>query len=104
MSLIYCEHLVNVHFGNIPHSFIPHITLHSAEKIRSEFSANYPDNFPHSAKYPFPEWSTDAENQASGQAYGGAEAGGSLIIGQSGIWSAGGRLIILIRVRPRSLA
>ena len=42
MSLIYCEHLVNVHFGNIPHSFILHFTLHSVEKICSEFSANYP--------------------------------------------------------------
>ena len=44
MSLIYGEYLVNVHFGNIPHSFIPHFTLHSAW--------NFPqiplDNFPHS--------------------------------------------------------
>jgi len=34
--------LVNVHFGDIPHTFIPHFTLHSAEKIHIEFSANYP--------------------------------------------------------------
>ena len=58
MSLIYGEYLVNVQFGNIPHTFIPHFTLHSAEKkIRIEFSANYPlTTFrnPHSAKYPFP--------------------------------------------------
>jgi len=27
---------------NIPHSFIPHFTLHSVEKIRIEFSTNYP--------------------------------------------------------------
>jgi len=57
MSLIYDKYLVNVHFGNILHSFIPHFTLHSAEKIRIEFSANYPLTTscnPHSAKYPFP--------------------------------------------------
>ena len=42
MSLIYGEYLVNVHFSDIPHTFIPHFTLHSAEKIRIEFSANYP--------------------------------------------------------------
>jgi len=40
----------------------------------------------------------------SGQAYGGAGAGGSVIIGQLGVWSAGGELIIIVRVRPRSLA
>jgi len=34
--------LVNVHFSDIPHTFIPHFTLHSAEKICIEFSANYP--------------------------------------------------------------
>jgi len=39
------------------------------------------------------ERSTDADNQASGRAYGGAGEGDSLIIGQTGIWSAGGRLI-----------
>jgi len=49
MSLIYGEYLVNVHFGDILHTFIPHFTLHSAEKISIEFSANYPNNFPHSA-------------------------------------------------------
>ena len=49
ISLIYGEYLVNVHFGDIPYTFIPHFTLHSAEKIRVEFAANYPDNFPHSA-------------------------------------------------------
>ena len=38
------------------------------------------------------------DNQASGRAYGGAEVGGSLIIGQHGVWSAGGRLIILVCV------
>jgi len=42
MSLIYGEYLVNVHFGNIPHTFIPHFTLCSAERIHIEFSANYP--------------------------------------------------------------
>jgi len=50
-------HLVNVHFSDIPHIFIPHFTLHSAEKICIEFSANYPlTTFcnPHSVKYPFP--------------------------------------------------
>jgi len=38
-------------------SFISHFTLHSAEKIRIEFSANYPlttFRIPQSAKYPFP--------------------------------------------------
>jgi len=42
MSLIYGEYLVNVPFGDIPHTFIPHITLHAAEKISIEFSTNYP--------------------------------------------------------------
>jgi len=59
MSLIYGEYLANVHFGDIPHTFIPHFTLHSAEKkIRIEFSANYPlttFRIPRSAKYPFPK-------------------------------------------------
>jgi len=57
MSLIYSEYLVNVHSSDIPHAFIPHFTLHSAEKIRIRFSANYPlttFRIPHSAKYPFP--------------------------------------------------
>jgi len=61
VSLIYGEYLANVHFGDIPHTFISHFTLHSAEKIRIEFSANYPpipiDNFLHSAfhKIPLPD-------------------------------------------------
>jgi len=44
VSLIYGKYryLANVHLCNIPHTFIPHFTLHSAEKIRIEFSANYP--------------------------------------------------------------
>ena len=42
LSLIYGEYLGNTHFGDIAHTFIPHFTLHSAEKIRIEFSANYP--------------------------------------------------------------
>jgi len=42
MSLIYGEYLVNVHSSDIPHTFIPHFTLHSAEKIRIKFSTNYP--------------------------------------------------------------
>jgi len=41
MSLIYGEYLVNVHFSDIPHTFIPHFTLNSTEKIRIKFSANY---------------------------------------------------------------
>jgi len=59
MSLIYAEYLVNVHFGNIPHTFIPHFTFHSAEKISIEFSTNYPSTtfrIPQSAfrKIPLP--------------------------------------------------
>ena len=42
ISLICGEYLVNVHFDDIPHSFILHFTLHSAEKIGIKFSANYP--------------------------------------------------------------
>jgi len=42
MSVILGEYLVDVHFGNIPRSLILHFTLHSAEKIRIKFSANYP--------------------------------------------------------------
>jgi len=37
ICLIYGEYLVNVHSSDIPH-----FTLHSAEKIRIKFSANYP--------------------------------------------------------------
>jgi len=40
--LIYGQYLVNAHFGDIPHIFIPHFTLHSAEKICIKFFANYP--------------------------------------------------------------
>jgi len=47
---------------------------------------------------PVVEWSTDTDNQAFGWAYGGAGTGGSLIIGQLGIWSAGGCLIIVLCV------
>jgi len=59
VSLIYYEYqyLANVHFSDIPHTFIPHFTLHSAEKIPIAFSANYPfTNFriPRSATYRFP--------------------------------------------------
>ena len=42
-----------------------------------------------------------ADNQASGRAYGSAGVGSSLLISQRGVWSVGGRLIILVRVRPR---
>jgi len=42
MSVIYGEDFVNVHFSDIQHTVIPHFTLCSAEKIRIEFSANYP--------------------------------------------------------------
>jgi len=42
MSLISGEYLVNVHYGDIPHTFIMHFPLHSAEKIHVKFSANYP--------------------------------------------------------------
>jgi len=53
MSLIYREHLVNVHFGNIPHSFVPHFTLHSAEKNPHQIFRKLPlDNFPHSEYTP----------------------------------------------------
>jgi len=45
------------------------------------------------------KWSTDRDSQASGRAYGGAGAGGSQIIGQPDVWSAGGRLIIIVGVR-----
>ena len=50
-----------------------------------------------------------ADSQASGRAHGVAGAGSSLIIGQPGVWSAGGHIIV-VRVhphcqrRPRSLA
>jgi len=56
VSLIYGEYLANVHFGDIPHTFVPHFTLHSAEKNPHQIFRKLPpsDNFPHSAKYPFP--------------------------------------------------
>jgi len=43
ISLIYDEYLVNVHFSDIPHTFIPHITLHSAEK---KCASNFPQITP----------------------------------------------------------
>jgi len=50
MSLIYGEYLVNVHSSDIPHTFIPHFTLHSAEKNPHQiFHKLHVDNFPHSA-------------------------------------------------------
>jgi len=43
------EYLANVHFGDIRHSFIPHFTLHSAEKILHQIFSRLPlDNFLHS--------------------------------------------------------
>jgi len=42
VSLIYGEYLANVHIGDIPHTLIPHFTLHSAETVCIEFSTNYP--------------------------------------------------------------
>ena len=54
-SLIYGEYLANNYFSDIPHTFNPHFTLHSAEKIRIKFSANYPSTTFHILqKYPFP--------------------------------------------------
>jgi len=50
MSLIYGEYLVNVHFSDIPHTFIPHFTPHSAEKNPHQIFRKLPvENFPHSA-------------------------------------------------------
>ena len=57
MSVIYGEYLVNVHFSDIPHTFIPHFTLHSAEKNPHRIFRKLPlDNFPQSAfrKIPLP--------------------------------------------------
>jgi len=59
MSVIYGEYLVNVHFGNVLHSFIPHFTLHSAEKIRIKFSANYPGQLSAFHKIPIPVFFCD---------------------------------------------
>ena len=50
MSLIYGEYLVKVHSSDIPHTFIPHFTLHSAEKNPHQIFRKLPvDNFLHSA-------------------------------------------------------
>ena len=50
ICLIYGEYLVNVHFSDIPHTFIPQFTLHSAEKNPHQIFRKLPvDNFPHSA-------------------------------------------------------
>ena len=57
VSLIYGKYLANVYFGDIPHTFILHFTLHSAEKNPNRiFRKLLLDNFhiPRSAKYPFP--------------------------------------------------
>jgi len=45
-----------------------------------------------------------ADNQASGRAHDDAGASSSLIIGQPGIWSAGDRILVVVHIRPRSLA
>jgi len=55
-------------------------------------------------RIPSLEWSTDADNQASGRTYGSTGADGSLIIGQLGVWSAGGRLIIVAKCLHTGLA
>jgi len=55
VSLIYSEYLANVDFDDIPHTFIPHFTIHSAEKNLHWIFCKLPlDNFPRSATYPFP--------------------------------------------------
>jgi len=57
VTLIYDEYLANVHFGDVPQTFVPQFTLHSAKKIRIKFSANDPlttFRISHSAKYPYP--------------------------------------------------
>jgi len=55
MSPIYSEYLVNVHFYDIPHTFIPHFTFHSAEKNPHRIFRKLPaDNFPHSAIHKIP--------------------------------------------------
>jgi len=62
MSLIYGDYFVNVHFSDIPHAFIPHFTLHSAEKNPHRIFRKLPvDNFPNSAKYLFPRSSQLAD-------------------------------------------
>jgi len=49
-SRIYGEYLANVHFIDIPHTFIPHFTLHSAKKNPHQIFRKLPlDNFQHSA-------------------------------------------------------
>ena len=63
MSLIYGEYryLANDNFGDIPHTFIPHLTFHSMEKIHIEFSANYvftTFRIPCSAKWTLPHFCT----------------------------------------------
>ena len=63
LSLVYGEYLVNVHFSDILHTFIPHFTLHSAEKNPHRNFRKLPvDNFPHSAirKIPLPKLSTQS--------------------------------------------
>jgi len=46
----FCMYLVNVHFIDIPHTFIPHFTLHSAKKNPHQIFRKLPlDNFQHSA-------------------------------------------------------
>ena len=57
VSLIYLKYryLANVHFCDIPHTFIPHFTLYSAEKNPHCIFCKLPvRKFPHSAKHPFP--------------------------------------------------
>jgi len=41
-------YLASVHFSDIPHTFIPHFTVHSAEKNPHRIFCKLPlDNFPH---------------------------------------------------------
>jgi len=46
--------------ASIPHTSIPHFTLHSAKNPQRIFCKLSLDNFPHSAKYPFTSYRQSA--------------------------------------------
>ena len=72
VSLIYGEYVVNVHFGDIPHTSIPHFTFIPQKNPHRIFRKLPLDNFAHSAKYPFTSYrqsasTTDTRLAAAGK-------------------------------------
>jgi len=66
ISLIYGEYLVNVHFSDIPHAFIPHYPSFQRKNLHRIFCKLPLDNFPHSTfcipqNAPSPFWALTSD-------------------------------------------